>query len=487
MYRLLKPFLSLLVVGFFVLGPFWSLTTSASSSSENLESTGKSSGFLNSNVALLLFAAAVLVLLVLIGFRRPKSGLRLNAREFRSAPGSAGAVPSRPSSSSLTNISGSVVMRPAAGADSFTSARPSETADGADVQTDSDSLSRGNEKEGVEATPSLSRPSLITMPQNESVAPQAYEVPDTNRVLRPQIGEPSAFAKRLWSDASVDWCQLAPIGQSNDVVCDIGTVGLLAVAATSMRGHKHKVTAGACQDAFSTRIAIDRRGNQYLISVVCDGLSSARFSQYGARRTAELLSNELKNLVESSEESSLVVTQDQISKALRNCREQLIPRDLDSHGVVGVLDGQPIESEFHTTVTYAIVSAQLDDEDNTSAWLGSIGDSPVFVLRESSEIWELISLNGSETELVDPATQAFPDTMGASLGKVELSEGDLLSLMTDGVSKYVRPRDTQALLGTYLARQWKRPVDLPTFINDVGFDLKSADDDRTVVAIWVGR
>ena len=70
---------------------------------------------------------------------------------------------------------------------------------------------------------------------------------------------------------------------------------------------------------------------------------------------------------------------------------------------------------------------------------------------------------------------------------VVIDEQDVIIATSDGVGNFLNVRGGQTLLGSYLAEQWIRPVNLPTFINDVGFDLRSADDDRTVVAIWPNR
>lgn len=119
----------------------------------------------------------------------------------------------------------------------------------------------------------------------------------------PQIGEPSSFARHDWWDKDKEWCQVSPLGMSSDVVCDIGTSGTLAIAAASLRGHKHKVSSEPCQDAFSLRTATSLSGQGYVIAVLCDGMSSAKHSEYGARRTSQLLALGLVAMVVEDQEA----------------------------------------------------------------------------------------------------------------------------------------------------------------------------------------
>jgi hypothetical protein len=38
-----------------------------------------------------------------------------------------------------------------------------------------------------------------------------------------------------------------------------------------------------------------------------------------------------------------------------------------------------------------------------------------------------------------------------------------------------------------LSKVWRFPRDLTTLVRDVSFDLRSADDDRTVILCWTDR
>lgn len=340
-----------------------------------------------------------------------------------------------------------------------------------------------DESEGVK--PPKPRTTL-SLTANQDIKSRSRQIDNRNLVVQPQIGEPSAFAKFLWWNADRDWCQLSERCNARDVVCDVGTAGSLALAAVSLRGHKHKVSGKSCQDAFAIRLATSMNGDVYLIAVVCDGLSSATYSHYGAQRASELLSVGLKGLIESSESIIYEGLRSSIPTLLADCKDNLIPVDSASHGAIGISDEAINEVDLYTTLTFAIVPAGKSQVVRR-ALVGGIGDSPIFILSSGSSEWNSVTIDHGQANVVDPGTQAFPVSTSPDFKEFDLEEGDVLTVMSDGVGNFIRVNNKQTLLGSYLANQWRRPVSLPTFINDASFDLKSADDDRTVISIWVGR
>jgi hypothetical protein len=329
------------------------------------------------------------------------------------------------------------------------------------------------------------RPNLVTAdkPAAEKTPNILDEVSDRAIVKPPQIGDPSSFAKRNWWDPNVEWCQLSPLGMTSDITCDIGTVGSIALAAASLRGNKHKVDAKPCQDSFNVQSAIDKSGFQYVVSVLCDGMSSARYSHYGARRTSQVLSDALCRLIEATESVDLEFIKSNIENVLDFCRQKVLPTEVDLFGAAGVDLSDVQDSDFNTTVTF-LIAPSTSFEKNAKAIVGCIGDSPIFVLHGALGTWEQIGVMGSADELVNPATAAFPGSIAIAIDEITLIEGDVLAAMSDGVGNFINVRGSQTTLGSYLAQQWSTPVNMATFVNDVSFDMKSADDDRTVVAIW---
>jgi hypothetical protein len=338
---------------------------------------------------------------------------------------------------------------------------------------------------GPEQAHARIRPSLT--PVENLVAQENFNALDeisSRKIIKPQqIGDPSSFAKKNWWDPKVEWCQLSPLGMTGDVACDVGTVGSLAVAAVSIRGNKHKVDAKPCQDAFNVQAATDKSGHEYVVSVLCDGMSSASYSHYGARRTSQVLSDGFCRMIEAADTADLELVNGSMLNILEECKRNLMPKDNNSFGASGVDLSKAQESDFNTTVTFLIARASAG-KTNSKAIVGCIGDSPIFVLRTAKSEWEQIGVLDSTDELVNPATAAFPGSMTFAVNEIEMQEDDVLVAMSDGVGNFRRVGGNQTILGNYLADQWSRPVNTATFINDVSFDLKSADDDRTVVAIW---
>ena len=336
-----------------------------------------------------------------------------------------------------------------------------------------------------EQTSARVRPNLVPVgiPEAEETPNVLDEVSERNIIKPPQIGDPSAFRKKNWWDPKVEWCQLSPLGMTNDITCDIGTFGSSAVAAASLRGNKHKLDAKPCQDAFNVQSATDMSGSQYVVSVLCDGMSSARYSHYGARRTSQVLSDALCRMIESSDFVDIDYVNANIENVLEYCRLKVIPSEIDLFGASGIDPSSVEESDFNTTVTF-LIAPSTTSNNNSNAIVGCIGDSPIFILHGPEGVWEQIGVIDSPDELVNPATAAFPGSIAIAIDELVMQKGDVLVAMSDGVGNFINVRGNQTLLGTYLAKQWSTPVNMATFVNDVSFDMKSADDDRTVVAIW---
>ena len=345
-------------------------------------------------------------------------------------------------------------------------------------------------------TAKVERPILATtntsstseaQPQSQTETKADHDANERVIVQPPQIGEPSSFARHDWWDKDREWCQVSPLGMSSDVVCDIGTFGTVAIAAASLRGHKHKVSGEPCQDAFSLRTTQSLSGQKYVVAVLCDGMSSAKHSEYGARRTSQLLAWSLAAMVEDQDDVTEHRVKSVLPKVFKYCKQNLMPQIRNQFGAAGISPKEVVESDFFTTVTFMIVPASSGEGETLEAIVGSIGDSAVFVLNNSTTLWEEIATVDASSEILNPATSAFPATLDAKVSTISVSKADLVIATSDGVGNFINVRGNQTSLGTYLAKQWGKPVNLPTFINDVGFDLKSADDDRTVIAIWLSR
>lgn len=324
----------------------------------------------------------------------------------------------------------------------------------------------------------------------------AEEESSPNSGTRPvtplQIGEASSFGTNQWW-SNRDWHRIAEDGFGSDVACDAGTVGELAISAISIRGQKHRVDGSPNEDSFAVRVTKSKAGEEFAILVVCDGLSSAKYSAYAARRTSSLVAEMLRRVI-----SDDAFTWDALSSGLSQClREFVAPEltswpkptttlDLPAYGTPFIESHSVQASDLLVTLTIAVVPTSNGEKGASDVLLGTIGDSPAYVLLKNGE-WLKPSYGEQDDGVLTTATAAFPKTTDIAITQIILYEGDCLCLMSDGVGNFIQNKSGQLRLGKHLAEVWKAPRDIPTLIRDVSFDLRSADDDRTVILCWTDR
>jgi serine/threonine protein phosphatase PrpC len=307
-----------------------------------------------------------------------------------------------------------------------------------------------------------------------------------------RIGDPSNFGKNDWWSLS-DWHKITASGFSCDVVCDAGTAGELAIAGVSIRGHKHRVDGSPNEDSFAVRIANGGDGCEYAVLVVCDGLSSAKHSAYAARRTSTLVADMLSRVIANAD-----FTIERFKLVISTClKEFVVPEliswpnpsgelSLPAFGCPDIRSSEVSTSELLVTLTIAIVPTKNGPKGASDILLATIGDSPALILTQKGE-WVRPEYSVGDDGVLTTTTAAFPKNSDIAVSEVVLYEGDCLCLMSDGVGNFVKNRNEPLRLGKHLAQVWKTPRDIPTLIRDVSFDLRSADDDRTVILCWTDR
>lgn len=328
----------------------------------------------------------------------------------------------------------------------------------------------------------------VSPPSVNATAIEAAQLRDI--VPTAQIGARSAFGLNDWWSTN-DYHRLASGGYSRDVDCDAGTIGDLAVAGVSLRGHKHTLDGKANEDAFALRVATTSDGDRYLVVVVCDGLSSAAHSSFAARRTSSLVADLLGRFV-ADPRFSLRRLKDNLERYLAKEVKPLLrtwestPWDTPQWGAPSSSPLETDPKDLHVTLTFALVPAAVGVAGGSEAIIGAIGDSPCFLLHGGQ--WRRLGIHDpTDGGVLSTRTNAFPTSTAPEYAQLVLRAGDALCVASDGVGNFVE-KDGQVLaLGTYLAAQWSSPVDIPTFIRDASFDLRSADDDRTVVMCWLQR
>ena len=307
-----------------------------------------------------------------------------------------------------------------------------------------------------------------------------------------RIGDASAFGKKPWWDVA-DYHRLSPNGFASDVACEAGTVGELAISAVSVRGHKHRVDGRENEDSFAIRIAKSQAGEEYVILVLCDGLSSAKHSAFAARRTSSLVADVLRRVI--SHEAFLI---SRLGIALEACLQDFVlpelrswPRpsgelSLAAYGYPETPSSDVPLTDLLVTLSIAVVPTTNGTNGASEVFLATIGDSPIFVLLRNGD-WLRPSYGEQDEGVLTTATAAFPKTTDAATTQILLYEGDCLCLMSDGVGNFIQNKSGSLRLGQHLAEVWRSPRDIPTLVRDVSFDLRSADDDRTVILCWSDR
>ena len=347
-----------------------------------------------------------------------------------------------------------------------------------------DSVLLETEKSNVRVSVPLVPPQLIEK-SIEAVA-------TTENVLAPIIGSsPSIFFRTPWSQTDRPLHGLSMNGYAGDVHCDAGTFGRIASIGATLRGQKHQVpekstgAAGQNEDWFSTFCGVSALGTKYVAAVVCDGLSSAHYSWYGARRTSTSLARDIASGISDLGEINAKTIQPIVDKSLAVQASTLMSWNTSEYGAPQVDPSTIDPVSLGCTVTVLIVCAEPDESGTHHVVAGNVGDSPIFSLSEGQ--WRKVSpLDIDDGEILDTKTHAFPRHTECVLIDDFLKQGECVLVTSDGVGNFILRNGKTLALGNFLSTRWNKPLGIMTFLNQLNFDLPTADDDRTAVAFWPG-
>lgn len=301
-------------------------------------------------------------------------------------------------------------------------------------------------------------------------------------------GEPTTIGREAWFSER-GWWQVPTSGESNDVRSHMGTVGDVAVAATSLRGHRHRLKGEPNQDSFTLRaVHLDPDSDEprpFLVAAVCDGVGSSEHSAFGARLAAHQMSKILAEMLKEDSgdlHSSLHGYSDRIMAKITKAVTDYRRDEFDAPPI----DPTQIDlKSLQTTLTFAVVPAFVEPGATTrTAMIGWVGDSPALVLSDGE--WHSVMTSDADDGVWDTSTQGALGAPGFNLAPLELSAGMGLLLASDGVGNFMSFRGEPTPIGADLASSWSRPVGIIEFIQAVAFETQSADDDRTAVMIWPG-
>ena len=302
------------------------------------------------------------------------------------------------------------------------------------------------------------------------------------RTAVPQVGRPSRFASTPWWLS--DWWLLDEQGHVGDITCDVGTIGDLAVTGASIRGYSHRVARGRCEDSFSIRAGRISEDLAFLVSVIGDGLGSAKYSAFGSRRATELFSRHLTTALSDATELTEDVVEAATAKSVADVRSAVLIWTRDDFLAPPDPPSEVEPKELETTLTFTVTPANSQEDGTRTVFYGYIGDSPIFTLGAKG--WTRISV-GDDDEILGTATDALHSSENFEKGSLKLCDNEVLLLATDGVGNFLMSGDQQLPVGKHLAHQWRQPVDSSAFVSDLMFDFRTADDDRTAVVCWPHR
>lgn len=317
-----------------------------------------------------------------------------------------------------------------------------------------------------------------------SVSP-ATDVEPRQSIVPHLYGEKTTFGSMpWWSDR--DWWKLARRGEGNDLRAHVGTVGDLAVAATSVRGHKHRLGGAENQDSYATGVTTLEDGRSYAIVVVCDGMGSAQFSSFGARLFAHHMVSILSMTVTHCPDNYNEVLAEGQYETVEYASNQVLAFRSGEFDAPSVPRANIDVRDLQCTMTFAIIPAfSHENSGRRPALFGFIGDSPAFHLLDRE--WLRVDQDKDGTGVWSSATEGAINSPRMDLREVDLFPGSAVLLSSDGVGNYIRFNDQMTALGQDLAHRWSSPVGLLDFVRDVSFETQSADDDRTAVVVWVDR
>ena len=334
----------------------------------------------------------------------------------------------------------------------------------------------------IEATPTQADSVSSQSPPPALPTDDASLVP----IVSPVYGPKTTFGSVPWWSEK-NWWKIAEAGEGNDIRAHVGTVGDLAIAVTSVRGHKHRLGGAVNQDSYATQTVTLEDGRSFIIVVVCDGMGSAQFSSYGARIFSQNMAQILAMTITSAPDDYQSILIEHQAETLRFVSETVLSYRAREFDAPTISRDQITVRDIQCTMTFAIVPAfHQDPSDETRyATMGFIGDSPAFLLE--NEEWQRVDENKDGSGIWSSATEGAINSEKMLLQEVSLRPGSALLLSSDGVGNYIRFEDKPTALGHDLATRWAQPVGLLEFIRDVSFETQSADDDRTAAVIWVDR
>jgi hypothetical protein len=257
------------------------------------------------------------------------------------------------------------------------------------------------------------------------------------------------------------------------IAADEAQVGDLVVRAASVvgPGHRCEEPAAPRQDAYQLGRA---GGGRYLLVAIADGVSSSRRAELGAavaaRRAVELAARQIDAAGPAGAPAIHLSPVDIFGAVAADMRNTAARRRLADTDVCCVL-------------VLAVIDALPGPTGNRGSWVAWVGD--VSMWRRTGGRWEFLlgdakgRAGGVQTSEVHSALPGGAAAVRAEV--VPLRAGEAYALVTDGVGDLW---SAHPMANDYFARRWATPPPVASYLNDVCFDARGEQDDRTAVVIW---
>lgn len=284
------------------------------------------------------------------------------------------------------------------------------------------------------------------------------------------IGDPGkAYGQTKWAAPDVE-------SMPSDTECDGFAVDGWSIRAASVRGLMHRQFAEPRQDAYVVRWSPEL---DWLVVVVCDGVSSLRLSHRAARAAADSLADEVLS----------AGARDDIDWA--SIFDVVSTRVIDEARAAGSAEVRSASEARETMATTATVLVVVGLK-GPGPWYGmsaSVGDTTTWIASSdpTSAFGPWSEVNGIEIDggtLTRNSTSALPLTNPNVIraAPIVVNPRQLLIVTTDGVSDaFVGGRGQVAI---ELGREWSEPPSPINFAAQVGYGRRTHTDDRTCVALW---
>lgn len=258
-----------------------------------------------------------------------------------------------------------------------------------------------------------------------------------------------------------------------DTALDGAELDGLTIRGASVRGDSHRQLGVLRQDSMGTWRLADGALKAILVCAA-DGVGSEPHSHRGAAAACQLLRDNLtrhgiRQFFDAAPGKDLTDLWQERAEQLASTLSHMAERQR--------LDPKALA----TTLSAALVEERPTSPAGRRYVVLAVGDATAFTLRFGRFARSLTDPH--DGPVIDNRTWSLPTAVGpVSTTAGILARGDMLMVCTDGMSNPMRQADVQELLA-----DWWGGETVPGLLEfgwQLGYRVRSYDDDRTAVCVW---